>query len=363
MQDLCPSRQRPTKVFFSIRLQVRILGGPTGLQRRYKQLMAVIEFIGLLGVIVFAAYLLSRGAETLAVRWGFNIVGSIVLALLTTLPEYAFVFWASMKGQYQMAIGSAIGSCTLLITLGYGLVIVLAMSRFSKHPVSLIKLSKATRVDAVYLLVTAIIAFAFIAGDNKLTFWEGIILTGVLLGYVFQVFKSSTGSDQPEKKELSRKQMIRAIVDLLIGGALVFVCSEPFVDSMIHLASALHVSPVVIAVVLGPLASEMPEKLTAYMVVLKDGRNAELAVCNFLGSKVNHNSLLLAVMPFVAHAKGHDAVTNLMSPMFVAMTVITVFVSGVLIKGELQRWKGFSLIVAYVGAMIMAVYTQPAIGP
>ncbi len=324
--------------------------------------MVVVEFILLLGVIVFAAYLLSRGAETLAAKWGCNIIGSIVLALLTTLPEYAFVYWASMKGQYKMAIGSAIGSCTLLITLGYGLVIVLAMSRLSRHPVKTIKLSKATRVDALYLLITAALAFVFIALDNKLTFWEGIVLTLVLVGYVYQVFRSGAEQGECGLHKVTRKQVIRSAVELLAGGALVFLCSEPFVDSMIHLAELAHVSPVVIAVILGPLASEMPEKLTAYMVVMKDGRNAELSVCNFLGSKVNHNSLLLAVMPFVAHAKGHDAVTNLMSPMFVAMTMLTVVVSGLLVRGRLQKWQGYSLIAAYAAAMVMAVYTQPAIG-
>lgn len=324
--------------------------------------MIVVEFLVLLGIIVFAAYLLSRGAETLAARWGCNIVGSIVLALLTTLPEYAFVYWASVKGQYQMAIGSAIGSCTLLITLGYGLVIVLATSRLSRHPVREIKLSKATRVDALYLLLTAILAFAFIAMDNKLTFWEGIILTIVLVGYVYQVFRSGAEHGACNPHAVSRKEIIRSGVELLIGGALVFVCSEPFVDSMIGLAKKVNVSPVVIAVILGPLASEMPEKLTAYMVVMKDGRNAELSICNFLGSKVNHNSLLLAVMPFVAHAKGHDAVTNLMSPMFVVMTILTVLVSGLLVKGRLQKWQGYSLVAAYAAAMILAVLTQPTMG-
>jgi cation:H+ antiporter len=123
---------------------------------------------------------------------------------------------------------------------------------------------------------------------------------------------------------------------------------------MIHIAKLMNVSPVVIAIVLGPLASEMPEKLTAYMVVLKNGHKAELSICNFIGSKVNHNSLLLAVMPFVAHFQGHDIVRNLMSPMFVMMTVLTVIVSALLAKGRLQKWQGIVLVGAYVLAMTIA---------
>ncbi|MCE5315718.1 MAG: hypothetical protein ABFD49_07835 [Armatimonadota bacterium] len=320
--------------------------------------MAILEFSGLLLIIVFAAYLLSRGAEVLAEKWGANIVGSIVLALFTTLPEYAFVFWASMKEQYQMAVGSAIGSCTLLITLGYGLVIWFATSRLSRKPVKEIHLSKATRIDALYLLVTAAIAFVFVWGDNALTLWEGIVLTLVLCGYIYQVVHKSKSHVASEHHKVTRGALIRAGIEILIGGAIVYLASEPFVDSMIGIAKAMHVSPVVIAIVLGPLASEMPEKLTAYMIVLKNGHNAELAVCNFLGSKVNHNSLLLAVMPFVAHFKGHDIVRNLMSPMFVTMTVLTVVVSALLAKGRLQKWQGMGLVGAYVLAMMLAIQQQ-----
>lgn len=317
--------------------------------------MAIVEFLGLLLILTYAAYLLSQGAEVLSEKWGFNVVGSIMLALVTTLPEYAFVFWASMKEQYRMAIGSAIGSCTLLITLGYGLVILLATSRFSRKPVPEIKLSPATRVDAAYLLVTALVALAFVWGDNALSFWEGLVLAAVFLGYALQVVRSGIVHHAEKGHRVPRRDCILAFVKLIAGGVIVYVCSEPFVDSMIHVATLLGVSPVAIAIVLGPIASEMPEKLTAYIVVLRDGSKAELSVCNFIGSKVNHNSLLLAVMPFVAHVKGHDIVRGLMSINFLVMTILTVVVSGLLATGRVKKWQGFVLVLAYVIAMVLAV--------
>lgn len=322
--------------------------------------MIVLEFCLLLGVIVFAAYLLSRGAEVLVAKWGYNIVGSIILALVTTLPEYAFVFWASMKSNYQMAIGSAIGACTLLITLGYGLVIVLATSRWSKHPVKDIKLSKATSLDALYLLLTGIVAFIFVWHDDVLSLTEAIILSLIMVGYVYQVFRKSASSNNAGSHDVTKKQIVRAGVEMFIGGVLVFICSEPFVDSMRDLAFLMHVSPVVIAIILGPIASEMPEKLTAYLVVLRDGRNAEISVCNFLGSKVNHNSLLLAVMPFVAYYKGHEVVSGIKSLNFLVMTVLTVTVSALLVRGRLQKWQGWVLVAAYIAAMAIAAQTPMA---
>lgn len=316
--------------------------------------MIFLEFLGLLAVVVIAAYMLSHGAEVLSDKWGTTIAGSVILGLLTTLPEYTFVYWACMKGRYDMAIGSAIGACTLLVTLGYGLVILLATSRLSRKPVPRIRLSKATRIDAAFLLITALVAFALVANDGGLNLVEGLILALLFVLYIVLVFKTS-GHLEDGLADVHPKRLATAGGLILIGGALIFLVSEPFVDSMIGLAEALRVSPVVIAIVLGPIASEMPEKLTAYITVLRNGNLAQLSICNFIGSKVNHNSLLLAVIPFVAYAKGVGEVHRLMSEMFVAMTLLTVLVSAALARGVLYRWHGWVLTACYVLVMALAI--------
>jgi len=342
--------------------------------------MVVVVFLGLLLVITLASYLLSRGAEVLAEKWGCNIVGSLLLALVTTLPEYTFVYWAAVKAgnpslsaakqeaMYQMAIGSAIGSGLLLVTLGYGMVILLATSRFSRNPVSYIQLSRATRIDSAYLLITGLVAFIFVFNDGALSVWEGVVLTLLFAGYVFQVVKGY-GREKTIEVEVEseteqwvdhaklRKAFWRGIAEMVVGGVLVYVCSEPFVDSMRELAELMHVSPWVIAVILGPIASEMPEKLTAYITVLRNGANAELSICNFIGSKINHSSLLLALIPFIAWYNGVSPVPGMMSSTFVLMSVLTVVVSALLARGKLYRWQGAILVVAYVGTLVLAVHS------
>ena len=318
--------------------------------------MVFVEFSGLLVIIVLAAYLLSHGAEVLSDKWGTTIAGSLILGLLTTLPEYTFVYWAAMKGHFDMAIGSAIGSCTLLVTLGYGLVILIATSKLSRRPVPMIRLTRATRIDAAFLLVTALVALLFVWNDGALSLTEGVLLALVFVFYVIMVVRMS-GKFEDDLLHVPHRRLFVALAQLLIGGAAIFAVSEPFVDAMIHIAKALGVSPVVIAIVLGPIASEMPEKITAYITVWRNGKLAQLSICNFIGSKVNHNSLLLAIIPFVGYAKGHGKIPGLMSPMFLVMTIMTVAVSGMLARGRLQRWHGAVLVVCYAAIMILAMQT------
>lgn len=316
----------------------------------------VIEFLILLILVTAASALLSYGAETFAEKFGTQFAGSIVLALITTLPEYMFVFWAAMKGQYEMAVGSAIGACTLLITLGYGAVIIFATTRISRKPVSVVELSSGTRIDAWYLLVTAVIALLLAWEGGGLDLKDGILLTLVFIIYVAQLGRRALHfARNDDNIPPPRKRMVIAISFLLAGGIGVVLLSEPFVDSMLHLARTVGISPMAIALILGPFASEMPEKITAYITVIRNGSLAEISICNFIGSKVNHNSMLLAILPLVAHFQGKSDVPGIISWPFMIMTILTVFAAMSLARRRLVLWQGFLFVALYL-AIIWGAY-------
>lgn len=318
--------------------------------------MAFLHFFLLFLGIVAAASLLSYGAEIFAERWGANFVGSVVLGLITTLPEYLFVIWACLKGRYAMAVGSAIGACSLLVTLGYGSVILLSTSGFSRKPVREIKLSKTTQIDALYLLVTGVIAFLLVWEGKGLDLKDAVILIVLFLGYVFHLSHAAYQHSQsfPEEHEFSGS-LGKAVLALFLGGVAIFFLSNPFVDSMIEVAQALKVSPVTIAVILGPLASEMPEKMTAYLTVRRDAKLAEISICNFIGSAVNHNSLLLGTLPLVARLKGIPQVTGILSPSLVLMTVFILLATASLARRNIQRWEGVLFLGLYSLVVIEAL--------
>ncbi len=324
--------------------------------------MLIAEFFGLLVVIIGAAWLLSIGAEKLAEKYGANFAGSILLALVTTLPEYLFVFWAAVKSEYQMAIGSAVGACTLLVTLGYGSVILVATSRLSRKPVEVVRLSRNTQIDAVYLFVTAIIAFVLAWIGGGLSVIDGFILTAVFAVYMVHHWDLAGHISATIEHNVTRKDVVRAVLMMAVGGVVILLTAERFVDAMLGIAHWLGISPIAIALVLSPIASELPEKITAYLTIMRDGRLAEISVCNFMGSKVNHNSLLLAVMPFVAAAMGKGQVTDIIGAPFIMMTVLTLIAGASLMRRRLEHWQGWAFILLYLATLIVA-YEVRAVPP
>ncbi len=327
--------------------------------------MVLVEFIALLLIIAGAAILLSLGAEILADRYGANFTGSIVLGLITTMPEYMFVIWAAIKGEYHMAVGSAIGSCVILVTLGYGLVLVVATTRLSRKPVPVVELSRTTEIDAWYLGGTALVALILAWEGGGLDVKDGIILTLLFGGYVWQLTRHASAFSVTAEHKPDARQMIKAVALLIIGALIIFFLTERFVDSMIRIADWMGISRFAIALILGPIASEMPEKLTAYFTVHRDGKLAEISVCNFLGSKVNHNSLLLAALPFVAYFwHGMTNVPNIINIPFVLMTVITLFAVANLSRRRLTVKDGLMFTAAYVLVIGAAYYVaDPSMFP
>lgn len=319
-------------------------------------MMAFVEFFLLFIGIVFAATLLSYGAEIFAERWGANFVGSVVLGLITTLPEYFFVIWACIKGKYEMAVGSAVGACSLLVTLGYGSVIIFSTTRLSRKPVPEILLSENTRIDALYLLGTAIVAFLLAWEGGGLDLKDAWILIAIFVGYMAHLAHVAyQHSKSMPEEHVFEGNIWKASAAMLAGGVMVFFLSEPFVDSMIEIAHAIGISPVTIAVVLGPIASEMPEKMTAYITVTRDARLAEISICNFIGSKVNHNSLLLGTVPIVASLhQGMNNVPGIITGSFVLMTVLTIIATLTLANRRLSFREGVFCLSLYTLVVIEA---------
>lgn len=315
-------------------------------------------------MLTAAAALLSYGAEELAERYGANFTGSIVLAVITTMPEYMFVIWACLKGRHDMAVGSAVGACTLLITLGYGSVILLATTRMSRRPVKVVELSKATQVDALYLLVTALVAFGLAWEGNGFDGKDAAILIFLFLAYVVHVAKGAvTYARENPGASHARTGLLKSMGFLLAGGAAIFFFSGPFVDSMIEVAETLKISPVTVAIILGPLASEMPEKITAYITVIRNGKLAEISVCNFIGSKVNHNSLLLGTIPIIALLQGKAGVSGIISLPFIIMTALTVVATVSLSRRRLERWEGVMFMLLYVSVIWGAFHLGTGVLP
>ena len=318
----------------------------------------IFLLLGWLGELIFASWLLSDGAEHLSERWGGRFVGRTLLSVATTLPEIAIVVAAAKTGSYGTAIGSALGSNLFMMTFGLAIMIIIATTRLSKAPQKFIDV-KEFGLDKIFLIITAVAgAVMFLNGFDV---FDGIIFAGlfaVYLGFAFREMKQ-------EKKKIpfevnlhenhsqikSKKHFTRAMILFVAGTVGIFIGAAPFVQALQGVSVDIGVSVVVLAVIVSPIAGEMPEKISMILLARKGAAGASIAVANVLGSKILNNTLLLSVAIFAAMSyKGFSAKipnTAMLENQMILVTVITIIALIPMFRNKMGLKSGIMLLVLY----------------
>ena len=313
--------------------------------------------LGWLAELVFASWLLSYGAEHLAERWGARFVGRTLLSVATTLPEIAIVAYAAVDGSYDAALGSALGSNLLMMTLGLAIMLIIATTRLSKAPQKLIDVNQF-KLDKILLMITAILgAVLFIDGYD---FFDGIIFTALFVAYLYFAFReikhekaeALESEVHEEKVRQPKKHFVKAMMIFIAGTVGIFIGAAPFVESLKDLSIESGISVVVLAIIIAPIAGEMPEKISMILLARKGASGAAIAVANVLGSKILNNTLLLSVAVFGAMAyRGFGEKiqnTALLEYQMILVTVITMIALIPMFRNKLNLKSGIMLLILYI---------------
>jgi cation:H+ antiporter len=251
------------------------------------------------GLLLGGAVLFTNAVEWLGARLGLGHgpVGSVLAAVATALPESVIPVVAILAGQSggQIAIGAIIGAPFLLGTLGMAVVGLSALG-FRRRRAQGTRLridQRATRRDLfVFVPVLATAVLLGIVGNRVVHIVAAILFVLCYVAYAWRtVERGRESTDEENLGELyfnpRRGHPPRTVwialqvvvgVGLIVGGAQLFVTE---VESLGH---AVGVPALVLALVLAPLASELPEKLNSVLWVRRD--KDALALGNITGAMV-----------------------------------------------------------------------------
>jgi cation:H+ antiporter len=329
-----------------------------------------------LGELTLASWILSYGAEHLSEKFGAKFVGRVLLSIATTLPEIAIVIYAAAQGSFGIAIGSGLGSNLLMMTLGLAIMLIIATTRLSKAPLKQIDVS-TFKNDMIFLILAAIISFVlFLDGFNYI---DAFIFMGLFAGYIIlslyemkienreKISNQNIGensNNNNNNKELiveqdisndtndDKKKFLKAIGTFFLGAIGILFGAEPFIHSLEGLSVEIGISAVVLAVIISPIAGEMPEKISMMILARKGAAGASIAIANVLGSKILNNTLLLAVAVFAAmYSFGFDKViemTEILYYQIILVTIVTIVAVLPMFRKKIGLRFGFVLLFMYI---------------
>ncbi len=273
--------------------------------------------------ILGSAFLLAWAAEVLQLDISQGLALT-VLALIAVLPEYAVDFaFASKAGQNPekfapLALANMTGANRLLIGVGWSMVVLLAawrMTRMAKRRGYTGELDTDVVLDRPHAIEIMFLAIATLYSltlplKHTLTLVDSVVLITIFVVFVWRIGRAP--SEEPHLVGPARliatrpTNQRRAIVGVLLAYAagIIFLCAEPFAESLVHLGEQAGVSTFLLVQWVAPLASEAPELLIAGMFAWRLNTSAGLGT--LLSSKVNQWTLLVGSLPIVfAISAGH----------------------------------------------------------
>lgn len=272
---------------------------------------AVIMLLVALVIILAAAQLFTNSVEWVGHQLGLNegAVGSVLAAVGTALPETMIpiiaILFSAEDAAEEIGIGAILGAPFMLSTAAFAVtgLSVLLFARGGRRSRDLdVDVTVLSR-DMSYFLGLYILAvgasFVPVPGIK-------IAVAFILLGlYGFYVYRTISGGGEATETSnpllLARALRVRtseppmtltwiqfgAALGLIIGGARIFV------DNMDTVAEGVGVPPLVLALILAPLATELPEKFNS-IIWVRQGKDT-LAMGNISGAMVFQSCIPVAI--------------------------------------------------------------------
>jgi cation:H+ antiporter len=262
-----------------------------------------------LGVILGGAELFTNGVEWVGEGFGLSegAVGSVLAAVGTALPEtilplIAILFGA--KAGKQVGTGAILGAPFMLSTLAMFVLgaTIVGYSAAGKRSRRIRADVRVPKLDLAVFLV--MFSLAIVAGVVHLRAFRYGLAVALVVGYGFYVRRHFSGPEAGpvarEAGDVLRPLRFRrlggraragsppiwvAVSQTLVGLAVIAGGARIFVTSVTSIADRLHLSHLVFALLVAPVATELPETFNAGVIWARRGKDT-LAVGNITGAMV-----------------------------------------------------------------------------
>ncbi len=251
-----------------------------------------LELAFAIAAIYFACEFFTNGVEWLGRRLNFSqtATGTLLAAFGTALPESIVTLIATAFGSSpahkDIGVGAALGGPLALSTLGYGLIGLLVMRFKAAGANNLFTRSSLgwLRRDQIWFL--SLFAAGAILGAVDMA-WKSFFGFLFLLAYAFYVRRELNVSDGHSASGHLERLAIRPgdreprlfWIGLQLGLSLVVIllASRAFVQELDIIGSQIGLSSQVTALLLSPIATEMPEMMNSIVWVRQGKTNLALA--------------------------------------------------------------------------------------
>lgn len=249
-------------------------------------------------VILAAAELFTNGVEWLGHKLGLSegVVGSVLAAVGTALPETLIPIVAVLHGHSydDVGIGAIAGAPFMLSTLTMcvcGTAVWIFSKTGRREPELNINRTILDR-DLTFFVVAYSIGLlaTLLTGQPVLRQAIGVLLLLIYLFYLKLTFAhEGEAGEHPEELHFDRllktgQGLFIVIAQVIAGLAGILWGANQFVDRIYSIAQTVDIPSVILAMIIAPIATELPEKCNS--VIWVRSKKDTLALGNITGALV-----------------------------------------------------------------------------
>jgi cation:H+ antiporter len=230
----------------------------------------------------------------LRLKLGPIAVGTVLAAFGTALPESVVTFVAVVFGgtpqRKDIGVGAAMGGPLALATIAYAIVgLTLLAQRRRPTPKEYGDLGKLRRDQVWFLLIFVVkVGLGLVAFAYK--HWLGLLFFVAYGVYFWREIKAESGNHNDDEElaplKIQRRRPTPAtwaiLVQSLVTLVVIFLASQLFVHQLDVVGPKIGLPATVTALLLSPIATELPETLNA-LIWVRQGKT-KLALANISGA-------------------------------------------------------------------------------
>jgi cation:H+ antiporter len=271
--------------------------------------MNVLLLLVGLAAVLGGALLFTNAVEWAGTRMnlGVGAVGTLLAGVSTALPESVIPALAIARDQPrsdEVAIGAIIGAPFMLATIAMALVgltaVVYRRRRAQGRKLSVHRETLRRDLTVFVVLLSAAVVLGLGAPESVRLPAAIAFVVAYLVYAALTVRRGGKTQDEEELDPLvadptkeDPPATIAIAAQFAIGLTLIVGGAHFVVDGLIHVAERLGVSTLVLALIVAPLATELPEKANSFLWV-REGKDS-LALGNITGALVFQSAIPVAL--------------------------------------------------------------------
>jgi len=306
-------------------------------------ILTIILFVIGLVILALASDYLVTGLVKFAniVKIPEFIIGTIILGIGTSLPEFVNNIMANLQGVPLLGVGNVIGASVTNVSLTMGVML------FIGKPV---KIESDAEWKTIFYSFVPIVLLLIFGLDGLLAKWEGGILLGAFVLYQFLLFKCKI---KRHTAHVALRRLILPYIFVPLSIFSIIIGAFLAVDTASVMALLAGVPAAVIGLTIVAMGTTLPE-LSSSITAARQGKH-HLAFGNLYGSTLINLLMILGIVASVFSVPFNFGLFFV--PLMLLGVSTAVFMIYVKVRKQTDRILASVLLGTYVVYLIVNLLT------